>query len=250
MTVVGVIQARLSSARLPGKVLLPLAGSPVFQRVVERVRAARSVDEVIVATSTGTDDDELAAACTTWNVRCVRGPLDDVLARFCMAIRSTGATTVVRMPADKPLCDPDAIDALVTTHVRERADYTSNMGAAWPDDGACAFGLEIEVASAAALLQANDGPCTASDREHVMPYLYRGDHGFKIVRVPAHNPFAPLWPRLTLDTHEDYELISRIYAELISPARPIVALDDVRTLLLRDPELVALNVASEQRGVS
>jgi spore coat polysaccharide biosynthesis protein SpsF len=248
MRVVGIIQARLSSTRLPGKVLLPLAGRPVLWHVVHRLRTAHRVDDVIVATSTAPDDDAVAAACTEWGVDHVRGSLDDVLGRFCLAIRKTGATAVVRVPADKPLVDADAVDEIVAAHIASGADYTTNMGAGWPADRSCPFGLELEVAAAAALLNADAAACTNADREHVMPYLYRADHGFKVHRVPARDPFAPHTPRLNLDTPEDYEVIRRIYDALASGDEPI-RLADVRELLAREPDLAQHNASVEQRGL-
>lgn len=250
MKVVGIIQARISSSRLPGKVLMPLAGTPVLRRVIDRLRTARTIDDVVVATSTGNDDDAIEAACLEWGIRCIRGPLDDVLTRTCMAIRETAATTVVRIPADKPFLDPAGIDALVTAHLNAGADYSTNMGPGWPGDASCAFGVEAEVASAAALLRAEKAPCTPSDREHVMPYLARATNGFVVLRVPAVNPFDPLWPRLNLDTAEDYSVISEIYDALATPDGTPIPLEQVRSFLMTRPEIVARNETIEQRGAT
>jgi spore coat polysaccharide biosynthesis protein SpsF len=248
MPVVGVIQARLSSSRLPGKVLLPLAGRPVLWHVIQRLRAATRVDDVVVATSTDSSDDAVASTCAEWGVRHVRGPLDDVLARFCIAIRATGADVVVRLPADKPLLDPVIVDTLVNEHLASRADYTTNMGPEWPRDQSTVEGLEAEVASGPALLNANDAPCTNSDREHVMPYLYRADHGYRVHRVTTPNPFGGIRPRLNLDAPEDYEVIKAIY-DSVAPVNNVLPQADVREFLLAHPELVARNAAVAQRGV-
>ena len=247
MRVVGVIQARLSSSRLPNKVLLPLAGHPVLWHVARRVTAATRIDHVVVATSTADEDTAIAEACTEWGIDHIRGPLDDVLGRFCLAIHETGAGVVVRVPADKPLVDIDAVDELVAAHLASGADYTTNMGAGWPADRSCPFGLELEVASAAALLNANASACTNADREHVMPYLYRADHGFRVHRVAARNPFAPMLPRLNLDTAEDYEVIRRIY-EALASGDELISLSRVREYLAANPELALHNTSVEQRG--
>jgi spore coat polysaccharide biosynthesis protein SpsF len=227
--------------------MLPLAGQPVLRHVIARLRAAHRVDDIVVATSVDDDDDVIADACASWNVRCVRGPLDDVLTRFCIAIEATKATSVVRVPADKPFLDPDTVDLLVDTHLSTGADYTSNMGPGWPSDHPCPFGLELEVASAAALLRANTAACTKADREHVMPYLYRADHGFKVVHIAASNPFAPLKPRLNLDTPEDYEVISAAYDALLG-SQTIISLSQLRAFFASHPELVEHNAEIPQRG--
>jgi spore coat polysaccharide biosynthesis protein SpsF len=247
MSVVGVIQARLSSTRLPGKVLLPLSGEPVLHHVVVRLRAAKRVSQVVVATSVEASDDPIADACVRWRVPCVRGPLDDVLMRFVLTIRETGATTVIRIPADKPFVDPAIVDKVAAEHLAARADYTSNMGPGWPDDAVLPIGLEVEVASSTALLRANESAATAADREHVMPYLYRGDHDFERLYVPTDNPFAPLMPRLTLDTHEDYEVIATLYEALATPGS-IIPVERIRSFLEQHPDLIARNARVEQRA--
>lgn len=244
MPVVAVIQARLSSQRLPSKVLLPLAGQSVLQRVIERVRAACSVEDVVVATSSEASDDALARACERLRTRCVRGPLDDVLQRFCLAIAATRATTIVRVPADKPFVEPSIIDMLVAAHLRTDVEYTSNIGPRWPNDPSVPIGLEVEVATAAALVRANGEDCTVAEREHVMPYLYRP--GSRTQFIATENPFAPLRPRLTLDTREDYEVISAIYDALAKPGA-ILELSDVKPFLEQHPEILARNAEVEQR---
>jgi len=227
--------------------MLPLAGQPVLRHVIARLRAAHRIDDIIVATSVDADDDAIVEACAEWNVPCVRGPLDDVLTRFVVAIEATKATSIVRVPADKPFMDPNTVDLLVETHLAENADYTSNMGPGWPKDHPCPFGLELEVASASALLRANTATCTKADREHVMPYLYRADHGFKVVHIPASNPFHPLKPRLNLDTPEDYEVISAAYDALLG-TQSIIPIPQLAAFFLANPDLVERNAEIPQRG--
>jgi spore coat polysaccharide biosynthesis protein SpsF len=139
------------------------------------------------------------------------------------------------------------VDALISEHLATGADYTTNMGAGWPGDGSCLDGAEIEVASAAALMNAHAAACTKADREHVMPYLYREDHGFLVRRMRTANPFAPLKPRLNLDTPEDYEVISAIY-DGVRPVDDLLPLAEVRDFLDRHPELIERNALIQQRG--
>ncbi len=158
--ILAILQARMSSTRLPGKVLLPLQGAPMIVRQIERTQRARSLDALVVATSTGADDDAIAAAVA---VPVHRGPLDDVLARFVGALDAHPADHVVRLTADCPLVDPGLIDACVALHLESGADYTSNTPAshAWPK------GLDVEVIGAPALRRAAREATTAEEHEHV-----------------------------------------------------------------------------------
>ena len=126
--VVAVVQARMTSRRLPGKVLTPLAGSPVLGLVVGRLRRATRIDEVVVATSTDPSDDPVAAWCAQPGIRCHRGSLDDVLDRFLGAARASGATHVVRITADCPLIDPDLVDRVIAQALAEDLDYCGLAG--------------------------------------------------------------------------------------------------------------------------
>jgi spore coat polysaccharide biosynthesis protein SpsF len=247
--VVAIVQARQSSSRLPGKVLLPLAGRPVLERIVDLLKLAKSVAEVAVATSTEASDDVVFDVASRIGVRCVRGPLEDVLTRTLVAVRATGADAVVRMPGDKPLLVPSQVDAVVEHHLARNADYTTNMGPRWPHDATSVIGHEVEVASASALERAEREATEPGDRAHVMPYLYRAGHGFRVERVSVPDELAPLSPRLTLDTAEDYRLITAIYDAL---HRPGEAFDEaaIATFLRAHPELLALNAGVEQRGIA
>jgi spore coat polysaccharide biosynthesis protein SpsF len=246
--VVAIVQARQSSTRLPGKVLLSLAGRPVLERIVELLRLAERVADVVVATSDDRSDDSIFDFAGSIGVRCVRGPLEDVLARTLVAVRATGADAIVRMPGDKPLLVPSQVDAVVEHHVARQADYTTNMGLAWPNDATSVIGHEVEVASAPALERAHREATEPGDRAHVMPYLYRGAHGFRVERVSVPDELSALSPRLTLDTVEDYRLIAAIYDALYRPGRAFDGAD-VAAFLRSRPELLAVNAGIEQRGI-
>ncbi len=246
--VVAVIQARMSSKRLPGKVLLPLAGRPVLWHIVERLKRCKSVGAVVVATSVETSDDAIAAACTRWGVALHRGSLDDVLGRFVGALQSAAGDCVVRMPADKPLLLPSLVDRVVLAHLASDADYTSNMSANWPDDTSCIHGFEVEVASAGALERAAREAVDASDRTHVMPYLYARGHDFRVERVSTGPVLGAHHPRLSLDTKEDYELIAALYDALFRPGEALPDAAALTALFDARPDLVAINEHVRQRG--
>jgi spore coat polysaccharide biosynthesis protein SpsF len=246
--VVAIVQARQSSSRLPGKVLLPLAGRPVLARIIELLRLAQRVDDVIVATSDDPSDDAVRDFAKAAGVHCVRGPLEDVLARTILAVRAAHADAVVRMPGDKPLLVPSQVDVVLEHHLSHVSDYTTNMGPDWPNDSTSVIGHEVEVASAAALERAHREATEPGDRAHVMPYLYRAAHGFRVERVSVPDELAPLSPRLTLDTPEDYRVISAIYDALYRPGRAFDGAE-LSEFLRSHPELLALNASVEQRGI-
>ena len=176
---VAVVQARLGSQRLPGKVLLPLGDRTVLDWVLHRLGRATLVDEVVVATSDQPDDDPLAAHVESAGVAVFRGDLHDVLSRCRGAAESRAATTVERVTADCPLLDPDAVDAVVRAHRETGADFTANRlppphHRTWP------IGLDVEVATIEALRRADDEATEPAHREHVMPYLYAGPGDFDV----------------------------------------------------------------------
>lgn len=125
--ILGILQARTSSRRLPGKVLKPILGRPMLERQIERLRRAQRMDKLVIATSTDASDDPIAALCQSLSVDCFRGPLDDVLDRFYQAARRYAPRAVVRLTGDCPLADPQVIDELIETHSRESYDYTANI---------------------------------------------------------------------------------------------------------------------------
>ncbi len=203
---VAVIQARMTSTRLPGKSLLDLGGKPLVQRVVERVRRAASLDEVWVATSDNRFDDLIELAVGKIGAPVFRGSLEDVLDRFRQAARAAGAEIIVRVTADNPLTDPRLIDLGVEAIVREGADYLrlTNMP----------YWTGAEIFSAAALERAWSSTRDPYHREHVCPYFTAKDAGFKTYFLE--NPIPGTQRpdiRLTLDTMDDYYIFYRIYHE-------------------------------------
>ena len=146
MTTLAILQARTTSTRLPGKVLLPLEGEPMILRQLERINRAKSIDAIVVATSIDPSDDALAQLLTDRGYQVVRGPLDDVLARFVKALDEFPAETVVRLTADCPLTSPEVIDLVVNEFHSSGADYLTNtLTPTYPD------GREVEVVKASVL---------------------------------------------------------------------------------------------------
>lgn len=203
----------MSSTRLPGKVLMDMpagSGVPVLARILDRLRLAAGLDEIVVATSVGAEDDPVAAIAESCGVAAYRGPLDDVLGRFVGAVDTFGFDTVVRITADCPCVDAAVVDAALALHAEQHADFTSNvLPRSYP------HGLDVEVVRASVLREIDALDLSQADREHVMTYIYRtAPERFAIANLVAPAALTDPRVRVTLDTPADYEVISGIYAEL------------------------------------
>lgn len=223
MTVLAILQARMSSRRLPGKVLAPVLGRPMIDRQIERIRYSIAIDKLVVATSTGRDDDEIAAFCDMIGQPCFRGSLNDVLGRFVGALDNTGpAGDVVRLTADCPLIDWTIIDRCVQEHIAAGSDYTSNaIVRTFPD------GLDVEVIRSTALREANVEARDHESREHVTPFIYSRPERFKIKHVTQEDDLAAL--RWTVDHPDDLAFVREVYASLYD-RNPRFTSDDVLNL--------------------
>ncbi|MBQ0929632.1 cytidylyltransferase domain-containing protein [Ideonella alba] len=205
MTTVAIIQARMSSSRLPGKVLKPLLGLPSIVFMAQRVRQARCVDRLIVATSVDASDDPLAEVLAAHGIECFRGPLADVLARFHQAASHAGADVVLRLTGDCPLIDPELIDRVAALVIEGSAAYATNaVPASFPD------GLDVEAMRIEALAAAAAEATLPSDREHVTPFIRR-----EVQRFPARSisAFADLSSmRWTVDHPDDLAHVEALLA--------------------------------------
>jgi glutamate-1-semialdehyde 2,1-aminomutase/spore coat polysaccharide biosynthesis protein SpsF len=229
---VAIIQARLGSSRLPRKVLADIAGRPMLWHVVQRVRRAQLVDQVVVATSVAATDEPLAVYCREAGLPCFRGNEDDVLDRFYQAAAYFEAGVVVRITADCPLIDPAVIDQVVGAFRQGKGDYVSNtLRYTYPD------GLDVEVFSAAALEQAWREARKPSEREHVTPYLYLSGK-FRAANVENPVDVAAHTHRWTVDQPGDLEFVRQVYAHL--DGRPNFGIHEVLALLQRTPSLSRL----------
>lgn len=239
MRAVIIVQARMTSTRLPGKVLLPLAGEPMLTRLVERLRRVRRVDEIVIATTTNATDDPIATLCAQLGVACHRGSEHDVLSRYADAARLHAADVVVRITSDCPLIDPALVDQLIATFEEGGSDYITNMQPpTWP------YGMAVEVFSAAALAQAHAEATQESEREHVTPFIYWHPGRYRIRNVSSPQDLSA--QRWTVDTAEDYELVRRLF-EALYPVRPQFALADVLATLDAHPDWMRINQHIEQK---
>lgn len=233
MNVIGVLQARVSSTRLPGKVLRPLLGEPMIVRQVERLRRARMLEALVLATSTDPSDDALARWADAAGVPVYRGSLDDVLDRFVCAARPYAPAHVVRLTGDCPLADPAVIDLVVARHLESGADYTSNtIEPTWPD------GLDVEAMTMAALEAAAREATARYQREHVTQFIVRQPRRFRLHSVRHDNDLSAL--RWTVDEPADFELVEAIYAALY-PSNPAFATADILAFLRDHPRWITHN---------
>lgn len=229
MSIVGVLQARMSSTRLPGKVLEPILEVPMIGRQIERLQRATGMDALVVATSTDPGDDALAEYAATLGVSVVRGSLDDVLARFLLAIDEHSIDTVVRLTADCPLASPAVIDAVIADFTSGGADYVSNtLTPTYPD------GVDVEVVRADALRWVAANSDDPHEHEHVTLGVYRRPEQFAVRNVAGAEDLSDL--RWTVDNPDDLVFVREVYATLY-PANPAFELADVLALLDREPGL-------------
>jgi spore coat polysaccharide biosynthesis protein SpsF len=232
--ILAVLQARMSSTRLPGKVLAPVAGAPMILRQIERLRRARTLDRIVVATSIETDDDRLAATLAEAGMLVHRGDLADVLGRFIGALDAFGPVeTLVRLTADCPLADPGVIDATIERFQATGADYVSNVA----EPRTFPKGLDVEVMKAAALRRAAAETDDPYDHEHVTPYLYRHPERF---RLASHAQAADEGEvRWTVDRPDDLEFVRAVYDALYS-TNPAFDSEAIRAFVRSRPDLAAL----------
>ena len=242
MKITAVIQARMGSTRLPGKVLMPLAGRRALDHVLERVKAAKSVDRVVIATSTLAADDAVAEYCGENGIDFVRGSENDVLSRYLLAFDRFPSDWIIRITADCPLMDPALIDGLVTTATfASDIDYCSNTQA----PRKIPHGLDIEIFRAGALQKAGREATANEEREHVTPYLYRHPELFGI--LSSAHPIDLSSHRWTLDTEADYKLLDNILKALPPGA---FRWQDTLAVLEEHPEWLSINSSIAQKTLS
>ena len=226
-----IIQARLTSTRLPGKVMKPILGQPMILRQIERARRSRVLTDLVVATSVDPSDDPLAAALADAGVAVHRGPLDDVLGRYVGALDAHPSETVVRLTADCPLLDPEVLDATVELMRSEGADYAHcrTQSEGFPK------GLDVEAMTAATLRRAAAEASTREEQEHVTWGVWGRPDRYKVVRLKP--PYEQGQVRWTVDRADDFEFVTAVY-EALYPSRPTFTSDDIRAFVKSRPDLI------------
>lgn len=238
MNVVVVIQARMASTRLPAKILLPLNGKPLLERLVERVRAAAAVDEIVIATTTNPEDDVIRQLGKNIGIPVFSGHPSDLLDRHYHAGLSRHAVAVVKIPSDCPLIDPRVIDRVVRHYrYRQDADFVSNLHpATYPD------GNDVEIIPMRVLEQAWREATRPLEREHTTPFIWDQPERFRIANVEWETGLDySMTHRFTIDYPEDHAFVDAVYRELHEENTPPFSLQDILDLLERRPDILRLN---------
>jgi spore coat polysaccharide biosynthesis protein SpsF len=242
--IIAIIQARMGSTRLPGKVLLPIMNKPLLGHIVDRMSAVKLIDKVVVATSNKKNDDKIAQFCSQTSIPVFRGSELDVLDRMYQAARSNQADVVIRVTGDCPLLDPDVVTCLIKYYFEMQFDHcgvaagagvaSDNQINRFPD------GLDAEIFSMEVFTQAWEESTSLLHREHVTPFIWQQTERFNTGALV--NPLGDFGQyRWTLDNKEDYNLIRWIYNELEPIKGPRFGMEDVLRLLAQYPEKMREN---------
>ena len=230
-----IVQARMTSARLPGKVLMDIGGRPALTHIVDRLSRVPHIDGIVIATSKRREDDAIADAAKVMGVTCFRGSEQDVLSRYAGAAALVGANTVIRVTGDCPLLDPDVVTRVLSAYGENHVDFVSNtLLRTYP------IGLDVSIFSRDALNVAHEVATNEDEREHVTLYIYRHPERFSQMNVAAPPELTDPELRLTLDTPEDLAFLREVFSQLYTD-NPNFGLTDVLALLSDLPHLREIN---------
>jgi spore coat polysaccharide biosynthesis protein SpsF len=242
LKVVAIIQARMGSTRLPGKVMKEVCGKPLLEYLIERVRKSKLIHEIVIATSIKTTEQPIIDLCNRLKVNYFRGSEEDVLSRYYVAAQYYKADLVIRLTADNPLIDPHIIDKIISFFLSDptKYDYVSNtLDRTYPR------GLDTEVFSMKALEQAYHQADQPAYREHVTPYIYLHPEKFQLGNVTNDTNYSSI--RLTVDTEEDFSLIKKIIETFHHQKMECFHLEDIIQLLQQQPDWLSENRHIQQK---
>jgi spore coat polysaccharide biosynthesis protein SpsF len=243
MKIVATIEARMESTRLPGKTVAPILGRPMLELLIERLRRAQRVDQIVVATTDHPADAVIEELAHKLGAGCFRGSSDDVLARVLKAAQAFGADILVEMTGDCPLLDPVVVDEAVAIFLAGGFDYVSNVV-----ERTYPRGLDTQVYAVATLAEVDQLTQDPPDRENVSLYIYEHPERYRLGHLYAPAPLRRPDLRLTVDTQADLDLVRAIY-ERLYPADPAFSTAAVVRLLEREPELADINRHIRQKAV-
>ncbi|ABW20044.1 cytidylyltransferase domain-containing protein [Alkaliphilus oremlandii] len=240
--IVAIIQARMGSTRLPGKIMMDLCGKTVLEHVIIRVKQSKLIDEIVIATTVKQDDDIIVKEAERLGVKHFRGSEEDVLSRYYYAARENDADIVVRITSDCPVIDADIIDKMMINFkklYKSEIDYMSNtLERTFPR------GLDAEIIRFETLKKVFEEARKQFEREHVTPYIYQNPDKFKLIGFKNEIDYSSY--RWTLDTSEDFQAITKIYEQLYFEKK-IFWLNDIIDLIDRNPEIKGINEFIEQK---
>jgi spore coat polysaccharide biosynthesis protein SpsF len=246
MKTVAIIQARMTSSRLPGKILMEVLGKPLLWYELERLRRIKRLDEILVATTENASDNPVADFCRANGQPFYRGAEHDVLSRFYDAASFHGADVVVRFTADCPLIDPGLSGRALEHYFNHKDDLDYCALDVKETRRPFPRGIDTEVFPMRALAEAHAEAATAPEREHVTLFIYTRPERYKSRWLPADRDLSGY--RLTVDTRQDFELIRKII-ERLYPKKPDFSLNDILRLLEENPELTRINESVRQKKI-
>jgi len=234
--IVAIIQARMGSTRLPGKVLMEVEGIPLLKLMMSRVTQSVLLNKTVIATSILQKDDRIEEFCKENNYECFRGSENDVLSRYYECAKIFNAEIIVRLTADCPLIDYRTIDNVIQFHFEQAVDYTANTVP--PETSTFPDGSDVEVFSYKALEKSFIKAKKDYEREHVTHYFWRGENGFKTAQVKQKNNWSKY--RFTVDYPEDFEVIKLIFKEL-NKRKSFGHLSDIINIIDLNPNIREIN---------
>lgn len=240
--VVATIEARMTSTRLPGKVLLPLGDKPVLARLIERIKRSHTIDTIVIATTINASDDGIVALAKSMDINVWRGSEENVLERVLDAAQSVQADIIVELTGDNPLVDWRHIDYLVGIVASDIYDYASNS-----TKETFPRGFDVKVFPARVLAEVNRLTQDPVDQENVSIYIYNHPEQYKLYNWSAEGKMARKELRMTLDTKEDYSLIRTLFERLL-PQDPDFSAEDVVDMFNQEPELAFINAEIKQKN--
>ncbi len=242
MSVNAIIQARCGSTRFPNKVFALIDGKPLLWHVVNRLKYAKRIDNIIVATTVSEKDDKIEEWCKENHVYCFRGSEDDVLNRYYSASQAFPSDYVVRITADDPFKEPMVIDAVITKLIEEGYDHvTNNLPPSFPE------GLDCEAFKKSALDRSEKEAESAFEREHVTQYIYHHPEIFKIGNVSNSENLSYL--RWTVDKDVDFEMVKAVYSHRNPLNKGILLMDEILDILKVNPEIEKINSEVERSAM-
>lgn len=236
------IEGRMASSRLPGKTMAPIMGRPILALLIERMKRAKLVNEIIVATTDRPEDWVIQEMAEFMGVRCFRGSNDDVLDRVLKANQQYGSDLIVEVTADCPLLDPILVDMVVQKALETGCDYVANnLKLTYPR------GLDVRAFPTKTLAQVASITSDPADREHVSLYIYEHPDRYQVMNLESDLPQRWHGARLTVDTPEDFQVVKTVFENLY-PRDPTFGLSDIIAFLERRPELLEINRDIRQRA--
>ncbi len=235
MTVNAIIQARCGSTRFPNKVFVDIDGKPLLWHVVNRLKYAKMIDDIIIATTLNSKDDKIVKWCDDSSIKVFRGSEEDVLNRYYCASLAFPSDIIVRVTADDPFKEPKVIDAVIKKLVDEKLDLvTNNFPPSYPE------GLDCEAFSFKVLDMMERSTNDSFEREHVTQYIYHNPDKFKIGNVISERQLS--FFRWTIDTQEDYEMVKAVYAKRKEKtSKRILLMDEILDILEKNTEIPLIN---------